>query len=210
MPNYTVSCGCGRTMSLDALKGRGAFRCGCGVRVRVSDAPSSGTSCHVDGCRFSSVTGQQIRLCGDHRDEITMVLAKDIARTDLKHLADLYHANAGRWKPRIIPVYTGPEVGPTDAAIVRDLPRAGRHDPIVYFLRNGERIKIGTTAHLAARITSLSLRQADVLLALDGGRELEAQLHRRFHEHRIGGTEWFNFSDEIKNFLRAHLERERR
>jgi hypothetical protein len=203
MQELTVNCGCGRTMSLDGRAGRGAFRCGCGARVRITKKASANPGCQVDGCRIASVTGQRIRLCPDHRDEVTMVLAQDIARTDLKHLVDLQEQGASRWKPREIPVYTGPEVGPTEAAIVRAVPQAGRHDPIVYFLKNGERVKIGTTTHLAARMTSLSLRQSDVILALDGGRVLEEQLHRRFHEHRIGRTEWFNFSDEIKSFVNA-------
>jgi hypothetical protein len=165
------------------------------------------SACQVDGCRTASVTGQKIRLCPDHRDEITMALARDVARTDLQHLAELYAQGAGRWKPRVIPVYVGPEVGPTEAATVREVPRSGRHDPIVYFLRNGERIKIGTTTHLAARMTALSLRQSDVLLALDGGRDLEELLHRRFHAHRIGNTEWFNFADEVKSFVNTRLNR---
>lgn len=203
MQELIVNCGCGRTMTLDGRSGRGAFRCGCGARIRITEKTSIGAGCQVDGCRTASVTGQRIRLCPDHRDEITMVLAQDIARTDLTHLAELQAQGAGRWRPREIPVYVGPEAGPTEAAIIRAVPRAGRHDPIVYFLKNGERVKIGTTTHLAARMTSLSLRQSDVILALDGGRELEEQLHRRFHQHRIGSTEWFNFADEIKTFVSA-------
>lgn len=132
-----------------------------------------------------------------------MVLAQDIARTDLKNLVELQERGAGRWQPPVIPVYAGPEVGPTDSAIVREIPRCGRHDPVVYFLRNGERVKIGTSTNLASRMTSLSLRMTDVVLVLDGGRELEERLHRRFHAHRIGRTEWFNLAKEVWDFVDA-------
>ncbi|MFB7500038.1 GIY-YIG nuclease family protein [Streptomyces sp. NPDC056161] len=202
MQELTVNCGCGRTMTLDALKGRGAFRCGCGVRIRIAENARASSACQVDGCRTASVTGQKIRLCPDHRDEITVVLAQDIARTDIKSLVQLQERGAGRWEPPVIPVYIGPAVGPTDAAtVVREVPGTGRHDPIVYFLRNGDRVKIGTTTNLASRMTALSLRKTNVILALDGGRELEGLLHRRFYSHRIGNTEWFNFADEIKHFV---------
>ncbi|GGV91643.1 GIY-YIG nuclease family protein [Streptomyces massasporeus] len=203
MIGQSVKCGCGRTMTADGRRGRGAFRCGCGARIVIAEAPTKSAACQVDDCRTASVTGDRIRLCSDHRDEITMVLAQDIARTDLKHLVGLQERGAGRWEPPVIPVYAGPEVGPSDAAVVREVPRAGRHDPIVYFLRNGERVKIGTTTHLASRMESLSLRKTDVILALDGGRELEALLHRRFRAHRIGNTEWFNLAEEIKDFVAA-------
>lgn len=203
MPEYAISCGCGRTMTPDGRAGRGAYRCGCGTRIRLTDVAPRSAACSADGCRTASVTGAKIRLCPDHKDEITMVLAHDIARTDLLHLATLQEQGVSRWKPPAIPVYEGPEVASTDAAIVREVPHSGRHEPIVYFLLNGDRVKIGYTTNLAARITSLSLRQENVILALDGGRELEARLHRRFHRHRIRGTEWFNFAEEIKEFTRA-------
>src|ERR1043165_3106137 len=120
MQELAVRCGCGRAMSLDSLRGRGAFRCGCGARVGIAENARAGSGCQVDGCRTASVTGQKIRLCPDHRDEITMVLAQDIARIDLKNLVELQERGAGRWEPPVIPVYVGPEVGPTDSAIVRE------------------------------------------------------------------------------------------
>ncbi|WP_381801153.1 GIY-YIG nuclease family protein [Streptomyces niveus] len=203
MQETTVSCGCGRDMALDGRRGRGAYRCGCGVRVRVSQTASNTSACSVDECRTASVTGPTIRLCAGHKDQITMVLAHDIARTDLKNLVQLQEQGAGRWKAPVIPVYEGPATEATDSAVVREMPASGRHDPVVYFLRNGERVKIGTTTNLRARITALSLRQSDVILLLDGGRTLEAAMHRRFSSHRQAGTEWFNFADEIKDFVRA-------
>ncbi|MER7806152.1 GIY-YIG nuclease family protein [Streptomyces sp900116325] len=190
-------------MSPDGRGGRGAYRCGCGARIVIREAPAMNASCSAEGCRTASVTGTKIRLCADHKDEITMVLAQDVARTDLKNLVELQEQGAGRWKAPTIPVYRGVEVAPTDAAIVRELPPSGQHDPIVYFLLNGDRVKIGYTTNLSSRITALSLRRENVILALDGGRDLEARLHRRFHGHRIPRTEWFNFDEEIQQFVRA-------
>ncbi|MFJ8848919.1 GIY-YIG nuclease family protein [Streptomyces sp. NPDC102437] len=68
---------------------------------------------------------------------------------------------------------------------------------------NGDRVEIGYAANLSARITALSLRRENVILALDGGRELEARLHRRFRAHRIRSTEWFDFDEEFQEFIRA-------
>jgi hypothetical protein len=194
-------------MNLDGRAGRGAYRCGCGARIRITELPQASVACSATDCRAASVTGNTIRLCPDHKDEITMTLAHDIARTDLKHLVDLQEQGALRWAPPPIPVYEGPAVATTEAAIVREVPASGQHEPIVYFLKNGDRVKIGYTTHLAARVTALSLRNRDVLLALDGGRELEAELHRRFHAHRISRTEWFNFAEEIQDFVRSRPRR---
>lgn len=144
MPGYVISCGCGRTMSPDGRGGRGAYRCGCGARIVIRDAPAMNVSCSAQGCRTASVTGAKIRLCADHKDEITMVLAQDVARTDIKNLVGLQEQGAGRWKAPAIPVYRGVEVAPTDAAIVRELPPSGQHDPIVYFLLNGDRVRSDT------------------------------------------------------------------
>lgn len=82
----------------------------------------------------------------------------------------------------------------------------GRHDPLVYFIRLGSRVKIGYTTHLAARITGLSLATRFVVLTLDGGRELETQLHRHFAAEREEGTEWFAYSRRLRDYIVSHQE----
>ena len=78
---------------------------------------------------------------------------------------------------------------------------ADAHAPVVYFLRNGGRVKIGTSQNLRRRITSLSLRREDVIRVEHGTQDYERSLHRRFAALRIGETEWFELSGELAAYL---------
>ncbi|MDG9701677.1 GIY-YIG nuclease family protein [Streptomyces sp. DH37] len=205
MTEHIVNCGCGRTMALDALRGRGAYRCGCGARVRITTRSTAvSTGCSVDNCRGVSVTGKEIRLCVDHRDQAVILLAREIGRREFVHLGRLYDQGAERWEAPVIPVYEGPAVATTEeAAIVRQLPLDGPHNPVVYFLLNGDRVKIGYTTNLKSRLIALSLRVQNVILLLDGGQKLEYALHSRFRYHRIDDTEWFHYAEELQEFVKA-------
>jgi hypothetical protein len=58
-------------------------------------------------------------------------------------------------------------------------------------------VKIGTSRNLENRLADLRyLCPMDIALvkAVPGGKELEAHLHKRFHEHRSHG-EWFVYGD---------------
>lgn len=64
----------------------------------------------------------------------------------------------------------------------------------VYFLRRQDgAIKIGYSAQPRVRLATLRGEhgELDVLALTPGGRDLEASLHERFPEARIGRTEWF-------------------
>lgn len=74
---------------------------------------------------------------------------------------------------------------------------SGAHSPVVYFILNGSRIKIGYTTNIGSRVASLALRTSDVLLVLGGGLSLEAALHERFAHLRVADTEWFEWDLEI-------------
>lgn len=76
-----------------------------------------------------------------------------------------------------------------------------RHSPQVYFLRNGNRVKIGTTTNLGARISGLSQLRENVVLVLHGGPELETALHRYFADYRKGNSEWFEYTNELHSFI---------
>ena len=74
-----------------------------------------------------------------------------------------------------------------------------RRVDVVYYLRYGDRIKIGTSSNPRQRIASLP---HDEVLAFErGGRLLEQRRHVQFAEHRIIGTEWF----EAHEALVAHV-----
>ncbi|MFI9154512.1 GIY-YIG nuclease family protein [Streptomyces sp. NPDC053367] len=78
---------------------------------------------------------------------------------------------------------------------------AQAHTPVVYFLRNGTRVKIGTTRNLRRRIAGLALRPDDVVRVEHGGQDYEQSLHARFDDYRVGNTEWFELRGELAAYL---------
>lgn len=75
------------------------------------------------------------------------------------------------------------------------------HAPVVYFLRNGTRVKIGTTRNLRPRIARLALRPDNVVRVEHGGQDYEQSLHARFDDYRVGNTEWFELRGELAAYL---------
>jgi hypothetical protein len=81
------------------------------------------------------------------------------------------------------------------------VPSQRSHDPIVYFVRNGNMVKIGTTTNLRRRMSKLSQRMDNVVKKVPGGRDVEAQYHRRFTSLRDGKTEWFRLEGALAELL---------
>lgn len=77
----------------------------------------------------------------------------------------------------------------------------------VYFIRVGDRVKIGTSVNPAQRAVALSLRVKDVIAVMEGDRKVEKSLHAKFAEHRIDDTEWFAWCDEIAHFIDTAADR---
>jgi|SRR5687768_16767746 len=77
----------------------------------------------------------------------------------------------------------------------------GPHADIVYFIRNGNRVKIGTTTNLRNRVRALSLPASNVIAIVPGGRSKEADLHTALSRLRIGRTEWFAFEHPIADLI---------
>ena len=75
------------------------------------------------------------------------------------------------------------------------------HGQVVYFIRNGNRVKIGWTTNLRKRLESLSLPVSTVALLQPGGPDVEDMLHRRFGRTRIDGSEWFESSEAIESYI---------
>ena len=70
---------------------------------------------------------------------------------------------------------------------------------VVYYLRHGDRVKIGTTANPRQRFGAIWHEQ---LLAFErGDRSLEQRRHAQFAADRFAGSEWFRMSRR----LRAHI-----
>lgn len=82
-------------------------------------------------------------------------------------------------------------------AYLRDERASRRGDqlgPVVYYLRFGDRIKIGTSTNLARRLQSVP---CDEVMAVEpGGLALEGARHDKFAELRITG-EWFRPGDAL-------------
>lgn len=70
----------------------------------------------------------------------------------------------------------------------------------VYYLRIGDRVKIGYTANLFARMASYP-PNAEILLLRYGTRELERSEHARFGEHRTDGREWFHANERVLQMI---------
>ena len=75
--------------------------------------------------------------------------------------------------------------------------------PVVYFVRSGTLIKIGTTVCLPGRIDSLATHgpeQPEILLVVPGDHTQERQVHALFASDRVRG-EWFRPSAALLEFI---------
>ena len=66
---------------------------------------------------------------------------------------------------------------------------------VVYYLRHGDRVKIGTTANPRQRFAAIW--HEEVLAFERGDRRLERARHEQFAADRLGGSEWFTLTPAI-------------
>jgi len=76
---------------------------------------------------------------------------------------------------------------------------------MIYFAKaeHDTLIKIGTSGCVASRLMALSYEVKSpmiLLAAMDGGREVEKEMHNRFADHRVRG-EWFTPCQELMDFV---------
>lgn len=72
---------------------------------------------------------------------------------------------------------------------------------VVYYLRNGDRVKIGTTQNPKQRFGAIWHEE---LVAFErGDRTLEHERHLQFAADRFVGSEWFRLSPALRRHLRA-------
>ncbi len=89
-------------------------------------------------------------------------------------------------------------------------PEVDDPNAVVYYVRFADRIKIGYTGNLGRRLTAIP---HDELLTVEpGARQVEANRHRQFAEHRIVG-EWFAAApallEHVDSLKARHAEREK-
>jgi hypothetical protein len=78
------------------------------------------------------------------------------------------------------------------------------HLPVVYFVRMGDNVKIGTSTSLKARLRGFYLSFEDVLMLVPGGEDVEDAFHKRFADSQITGdgrAELFRLDDSLMFFL---------
>jgi hypothetical protein len=101
-------------------------------------------------------------------------------------------------------VKVGRENYERDKGLVRSRTAASRHDAavatgeVVYYMRLGDRVKIGRSTNLASRIATFNPEE---LLAVEpGGATLESSRHKQFAELRTRG-EWFRYESPLTEWI---------
>lgn len=69
---------------------------------------------------------------------------------------------------------------------------------VVYYMRIGERVKIGTTTNLKKRMASIG--PEELLATEPGWYDLEKQRHAQFTHYRVKG-EWFRYEGAVKQHV---------
>jgi hypothetical protein len=77
-------------------------------------------------------------------------------------------------------------------------------DGYTYFIRCGDRVKIGRSADPLRRMAALSMSNPEALqlLGVLPGSDRESELHRRFAHQRLRG-EWFSLDGELAAFIQT-------
>jgi len=194
-------------MTLDALRGPGAFRCGCGARIKITAEAASTTRCAAPGCRaVATADSAPVRLCAAHDEEhLLRILPRVLTAYPPTKWHAAFKERTARFGPDGHDIPSQIVARAEDFVPTPDVPSGPRLVPpgaVVYFLRVGDEVKIGTAKHLASRMDELNPPpSAMVVLTLPGSYGLEAQLHREFAAERHGGTEWFDLSPRLTEFI---------
>ncbi|WP_127820500.1 GIY-YIG nuclease family protein [Microbacterium sp. CPCC 204701] len=164
--------------------------------------PSNGSIRHClasgDGCRGAVPRGAPVSLCEGH-----LTMASDWA--DAEHgVADVLPSPCLLCGSRLGVRYRSGWLCATCEWRHGDLPDAELPPPrvdVVYYVRFGERVKIGTSSNPRLRLAAI---WHDELLAFErGGRALEQRRHAQFAGDRFSRTEWFRLSDGIARHIDA-------
>lgn len=145
--------------------------------------PVSRHICAVPSCTEQPFIQHPLVLCRQHALMVSL------------NVTDVLHANA----------LTGYAASGLDiekvSVCLTPVWKETSHPAVVYFLVNGDRVKIGTSTNITARVITLALRKSNAALLLNGGTDLENTLHRHFASDRIGKTEWFVLSKRIQDYI---------
>lgn len=235
MSEATVSCGCGRKMTLDVMRGRGAYRCGCGVRIKLEEPKYRADTCVApmgeQRCRRSPTPSSSVPLCKPHLNEVKASVGL-IKPEELDGYTDLLAAAQFGYTNRDPETFDKHEHlrQVAERHAVREAAEAAKRKPVldidnpddmdrlgrilsptsvVYFIRMGDLIKIGTTISIRKRVSQLSLTMSHVLATEPGSEVLESRLHEKFAHLREHG-EWFRPEPDLLEYVEEVKRRARR
>lgn len=164
------------------------------------------STCTVPGCRTVAVHQLVLPLCAEHRDRLVVALLPEYAA---RYREPHTWVRALQKHPDLLEPADIPEPARQRRRAAADRQRAARQnprqpEPVVYFIRVGDRVKIGWSTDYRSRFRQLTLPgDAQVVRTEPGGPSEEAALHARFAPHRIGNTEWFYVRDDLADLLEA-------
>ena len=145
--------------------------------------------CEIRGCTAAAEPGAPVALCAAHLIEAHDWVAGQVGVNDLLPSPCLACGNrvGVRYPSGWICARCEWRVGEViDETVLVD---------VVYYIRQRERIKIGTSANPRGRLAALYY---DEVLAFErGDRRVEQQRHAQFAAHRFPRTEWFAIHDEL-------------
>lgn len=187
-------------MRLDPLRGKGAFRCGCGAHIAVT-IPQGRLPVHCAwrDCRLVPVRDYDVPLCADHAKRAREQLN---VGPEVEYKADLMR-RARRGEELNEQERTDLAEAEREfeyrARFQSDLDRVRREDASqVYFMRHDRIIKIGYSVDPPRR--AVSLAGAVILATEPGGRREEEATHARFAHLRVHG-EWFSPGPDLIEYI---------
>lgn len=198
-------------MYVEATRGRGAYRCGCGIRIAIVTPeprrPARWTGCvaeHEGGwCQATVAISKPVRLCEEHYESSGLQQYHEwrfLKRRDMARL--VVEMEFEEWGVDLH-AFERPETIRAARLRSEGLRPPDPKNAIVYFIECGNYIKIGTTVNLRQRLASLTLpEKPTVLLTVPGHREKETEFHRRFRHLQSNG-EWFHRGADLLEFIEA-------
>ena len=147
--------------------------------------------CDIAGCPVPAEPGAPVALCPSHLIQAHDWVAGEVGVTDLLPSPCLACGN------RVGVRYPSGWVCERCDWRYGEIPEIADpvHVDVVYYVRQRERIKIGTSASPRSRLAALHF---DEVLAFErGDRTVEHRRHVQFAAHRFPRTEWFAVHDEL-------------
>lgn len=205
-----ATCGCGRSMRLDALTGPLAFRCGCGAKFQLI-APQ--LDAQVLRCMFMEGIGRcrgrrvtRYPLCERH---VAKIVAQGTG-LEAKYRRESRAGSAAaheRFKEDLLRRLT-PDTDRMEREKwelhLKKLPGS----VVYYVLTRPGQVKIGTTINLSDRMKSMRVfNQEDLLAAEPGDVQLEKMRHAQFAQLRLSTRrEDFSASGELMDHIKMVRE----